>query len=134
MFSREDRPTNANIRPGADRAVRRNDGDSRRPENMPPVDIDPIRLKVLEGQFFQGLEALDASIDEALAALIAAFNRLRGCGGDGRVCPQCGRIATLGHRGSGNTKLCSPSCASLYDAENTPLQPRRRRLASGAVI
>ena len=134
MFSYEERPENADIRPRAGVAARRSDSDSRRPENLPPVDIDPIRLRVLEGQFHQGIESLDASIDEALAALIAAFNRLRGCGGDGRVCPQCGRIARLSHRSRGNAKLCSPSCASLYDAENKPPQPRRRRLASGAVI
>jgi hypothetical protein len=124
MFDRDERPTNAVSRPGALRPANVRDCASVRP----PADCDKTRLVLIEGGFYEVLDALHASSDEAFDGLIRAIDRLAGHAPAGRSCPQCGRITVR------TTRVCSETCQRFYESEITENQPRRRRKACGTLI
>ena len=129
-FDRDSNPIGAISRPGAQRSQ----SNRARPDNAPPINVDEVRVRLLEGAIFEAVDAHQATADEAFDGLIKAIERLAGHGVD-RVCPQCGRVGSLSYRGQGNgTRLCSETCQRFWDAENAPERQRQRRKASGVLI
>jgi hypothetical protein len=129
-FDRDSNPIGAISRPGAQRSQ----SNRARPDNAPPINVDEVRVRLLEGAIFEAVDALQATADEAFDGLIKAIERLAGHGVD-RVCPQCGRIGRLSYRGIGNdARLCSQTCQRFYDTVLPQPPPRHRRKASGAMI
>lgn len=129
MFYAEDSTIGAICRPGRDQSPSK--GSGTRPEGFVP-DMNAVRARLLESGLYEVLDALQASADEALDALLAAIDRMTGHGGPGRACSQCGRIIERPVVSDQHHWYCSASCQNSM-AACLPKPPRRRK-ASGAMV
>jgi len=77
-------------------------------------DETGIRLRLIEGAFFEVADALQASADELFDGLLKVVDRLTWRNPYQGMCRQCHRVVKCEH---GRGHFCSPACQTLFQAE-----------------